>query len=57
MVKKEPHKKESLLIVINLCKVNYQILLITYLKITKKNAKHIWKEKNQIRMRFYWVSK
>ena len=34
----------------DLCKANYEILLITYLKFTKKNASYTWKEKesNQI---------
>ena len=30
----------SLSIVLDLCQLHYQILLITYLKLTKKNAKH-----------------
>ena len=29
----------------DLCKVNYQNLLITYLEFTIKNANHAWKEK------------
>ena len=34
------------MIVVDLCQVNYQILLITYLKLIIKIAKHAWKEKN-----------
>ena len=32
--------------VIYLCKLHYQILLITYLEFMIKNAKNVWKEKN-----------
>ena len=35
-------------------KIYYFALLITYVKFTKKNAKHAWK-KNQIRLHFYWA--
>ena len=35
----------SLLINLDLCQANYQILLITYLKFTEKNAKDVRKEK------------
>ena len=45
MAKKQPYTKSILLIAIDLCKVNYQTLLITYLKLTKKTAKHVWKGK------------
>ena len=30
----------------DLCKVNYQNLLITYLEFTIKNANHAWKKKS-----------
>ena len=36
---------KSLLIVLDSCKVDYQILLITCLKLIRKIAKHAWKEK------------
>ena len=39
------YKKKSWLIVIDLCQSHYQIFLITYVKLTKKNAKLVWKEK------------
>ena len=35
---------QSLLIALDLCQINYQILLTTYLKFTKKNAKDARKE-------------
>ena len=34
-----------MIIAIDLCEVNYQTLLITYLKLTKKNLQNAWKEK------------
>ena len=42
---KYKYKKKSLLIASDLCHPHYQILLITYLEFSKKNAKHVWKEK------------
>ena len=42
---KQSHAKQSLLIVVDLCQVNYQILLITCLKLIIKIARHAWKEK------------
>ena len=33
------------MIVLDLFQLHYQVLLITYLKLTKKNVKHAWKEK------------
>ena len=42
---KQLHTNLSLLIVLDLCQLHYQILLITYLKLTKMNVKHAWKEK------------
>ena len=33
------------MIVLDLCQLYYQTLLIIYLKLTKKNAKHAWMEK------------
>ena len=33
-----------LLIVLDLCQPHYQVLLITYLKFTRRNAKHAKKE-------------
>ena len=43
--KKQLHTNYSLLIVIDLCKENYQTLLITYQELTIKNANHSQKEK------------
>ena len=37
--------KLSLLIVIDLCQLYYQILLITYQGFMIKNVKNVWKEK------------
>ena len=34
------------MIVVDSCKVNYLTLLITYLKLIFRTAKHAWKEKN-----------
>ena len=34
------------MILVDSCKVNYQTLLITYLKLTIRIAKHVWREKN-----------
>ena len=45
MMVKQLHTKLSLLILADLCEVNYQILLITYLKLTVKTVKHAWREK------------
>ena len=42
---KQLHTSYSLLIALDLCQTNYQILLINYLKFTKKNAKDARKEK------------
>ena len=44
--------KIKFLIALDFCQPRYQILLITYLKLIKKNAKIVYKENNQIRMRF-----
>ena len=38
------YRLKSLLIVLDLCQPHYQVLLITYLKFTKKNAKDARKE-------------
>ena len=38
--KKKENNHIRLLIAIDLCKVNYQTLLITYLKLTKKNVRN-----------------
>ena len=48
IVVKQSHTKQSLLIVdidIDSCQVNYQILLITCLKLIIKIARYTWKEK------------
>ena len=45
MMVKQLHTKQSLLILADSCKVNYQILLITCLKLIIKIAKNAWKEK------------
>ena len=34
------------MIALDLCQPHYQTLLITYQKLTKRNAKLVWKEKN-----------
>ena len=43
------------MIALDLCQANHQILLITYLKFTKKNSKDVRKEKKQMSMQFYWT--
>ena len=43
---KQLYTKESLLILVYSCKVNYQALLLTCLKLIIKIAKNVWKEKN-----------
>ena len=35
----------KLLLALDLCRPHYQVLLITYLKFIKRNAKDAWKEK------------
>ena len=42
----QSHINESLFIVIDLCKLYYQILLITYQEFMIKNTNNVWKEKN-----------
>ena len=42
---KQSHTNESLLILVDLCEVNYQTLLITCLKLIIKIVKHAWREK------------
>ena len=44
MTVKQLHANLSLLIVLDLCQLHHQILLITYLKLTKMNVKHARKE-------------
>ena len=43
--RKQSHTDQSLLISIDLCQANYQILLITYQEFTIRNANHAWKKK------------
>ena len=43
--RKQSHTDQILLISIDLCQANYQILLITYQEFTIRNANHAWKEK------------
>ena len=43
--RKQSHTDQILLISIDLCEANYQILLITYQEFTIRNANHAWKEK------------
>ena len=44
------------MIALDLCQPDFQVLLIIYLKLTKKNAKDVRKkEKPNIRMHFYWA--
>ena len=43
--RKQSRTKKSLLIAMNLCKADYQTLLITYLELTIRKANHAWKEK------------
>ena len=38
------------MITLDLCKANYETLLITYLKFTKKNSSYAWKEKESNRI-------
>ena len=45
IIVKQLRTNQSLLIILDLCQLHYQIMLITYLKLTKKNAKHAWIEK------------
>ena len=42
---KQSHINYNLLITLDLCQPHYEVLLITYLKFIKKNAKHARKEK------------
>ena len=42
--RKQSRTKYSLLIAIDLCQVNYQILLIIYLDFAVRNANHVWKK-------------
>ena len=44
--RKQSHTDQILLISIDLCQANYQILLITYQEFTIRNANHAWKEKD-----------
>ena len=42
--RKQSRTKYSLLIAIDLCQVNYQILLIIYLDFAVRNVNHVWKK-------------